>query len=222
MLHLILFIHVAFLYIPLSISPPSLSRLFILCRSWKPSGFAVCLDIFRRGCCCCSCCCCRRGKYASISFTPCNVVGLTATPDCAPGLLFNYFVNVFLLSFLPLHSSLFFCCCCLLCATSKSQSHWPSARPVLSEISHPSGSCLALPLICDSMCSAPDQLMSRCHWLRLKFGINRQLANLSVSLSPLLSPSRAILFSRTMNAPHKVNYCKSLSLGWECFQLFYA
>lgn len=107
MLHLILFIHVAFLYIPLSISPPSptLFCLFILCSS-KPSGFAVCLDIFRRGCCC-SCCCCRRGKYASISFTPCNVVGLTATPDCAPGLLLNYFVNVFLLSFLPLHSSLF-------------------------------------------------------------------------------------------------------------------
>lgn len=143
MLHLILFIHVAFLYIPLSISPPSptLFCLFILCSA-KPSGFAVCLDIFRRGCCC------RRGKYASISFTPCNVVGLTATPDCAPGLLFNYFVNVFLLSFLPLHSSLFFCCCCCcccsLCATSKSQSHWPSARPVLPEISHPSGSCLCL------------------------------------------------------------------------------
>lgn len=141
MLHLILFIHVAFLYIPLSISPPSLplplSRFFILCRSRKPSGFAVCLDIFRRGCCCC-----RRGKYASISFTPCNAVGLTATPDCAPGLLFNYFVNVFLLSFLPLF---FFCrCCCSLCATSKSQSHWPSARPVLAEISHPSGSCLCL------------------------------------------------------------------------------
>lgn len=164
MLHLILFIHVAFLYIPLSISPPSPTFfcLFILCSS-KPSGFAVCLDIFRRGCCC-SCCCCRRGKYASISFTPCNVVGLTATPDCAPGLLFNYFVNVFFSLFflLPLHSSLFFCCCSL-CATSKSQSHWPSARPVLSEISHPSGSCLALPLICDSMCSAPDQLMSRCY-----------------------------------------------------------
>lgn len=94
----------------------------------------------RRSCCCC----CPRGKYASISFTPCNVVGLTATPDCAPGLLFNYFVNVFFLSFLPLLSSsfFFFCCCCSLCATSKSQSHWPRALSVLAEISHPSGSCL--------------------------------------------------------------------------------
>lgn len=45
------------------------------------------------------------------------------------------------------------------------------------------------PLICDSMCSAPDQLMSRCHWLRFKFGINRQLANLSVSPSLSLAVS---------------------------------
>lgn len=156
MLHLILFIHVSFLYIPLSISPlpPTISlSLFHSLSFLKAKRLCRLLGHFplchRRSCCCY----CPRGKYASISFTPCNVVGLTATPDCAPGLLFNYFVNVFF-SLVPSSSFLFFfCCCCSLCATSKSQSHWPRAPPVLVEISHPSGSCLpAIDLRFDVLC----------------------------------------------------------------------
>lgn len=170
MLHLILFIHVAFLYIPLSISPlpptislslsPFHSLSFVkakrLCRLL--GHFPLC---HRRSCCCC----CPRGKYASISFTPCNVVGLTATPDCAPGLLFNYFVNVFFLSFLPLLSSSFFFFSTAVVhfvrpqkASRIGQELCPFWRRFRIQV----GAAFPL-LICDSMCSAPDQLMSRCH-----------------------------------------------------------
>lgn len=100
-----------FIYPPINLPSPShhLSLSFFHSLSFlKAKRLCRLLGHFplchRRSCCCC----CPRGKYASISFTPCNVVGLNATPDCAPGLLFNYFVNVFFLSFLPLLSSSFF------------------------------------------------------------------------------------------------------------------
>lgn len=165
MLHLILFIHVSFLYIPLSISPlpPTISlSLFHSLSFLKAKRLCRLLGHFplchRRSCCCY----CPRGKYASISFTPCNVVGLTATPDCAPGLLFNYFVNVFF-SLVPSSSFLFFSAAVVhFVRPQKASRIGQELRPFWWRFPIQVGAAFP-PLICDSMCSVPDQLMSRCH-----------------------------------------------------------